>query len=223
MAKRDGKAIARILVDVLLAVCFVAVMATALVEEAPHEFLGLALFAFIVVHVVLNRRWFTALAKGRYTVVRVLQVVSVIGLVVCVVGQAVSALILSKHALAFLPALPGASWARQVHMLCSYWSFAFAFAHMGLQFKTMLSRMGGLRNAPQAVLWLLRIVWLAVAVFGSASFTQLGIADYLFARIQFASADYDAPLALSFARYASIAALIAGCFHYLRVLLGRRR
>ena len=223
VAGKTGKLALRIGVDAALALCFVAVMATALVQEAPHEYLGLALFALMVVHVVVNRRWFTALTRGRYSAVRVLQLVSIVGLVVCVVGQIASAVVLSKHALGFLPAVPGASWARQAHMLCSYWSFMLAFAHVGLQFKGMLARMGGLRNVPAAGLWALRAVWLVVAVFGAVSFVQLGMADYLFARVQFAAADYSAPLVLTFARYASVAILVAGLFHYLRAALETRK
>lgn len=219
MAGRTVNLALRIGIDAALALCFVAVMATALVQEAPHEYLGLTLFVLMLAHVVVNRRWFSTLARGRYSAVRVLQVVSIVGLVVCVVGQIASAVVLSKHALGFLPAVPGASWARQAHLLCSYWSFAFAFAHVGLQFKGMLVRMGGLRDIPVAGLWALRAVWFVVAVFGAVSFVQLGMADYLFARVQFAAADYGAPLALTLSRYAAVAVLIAGLFHYLRVAL----
>ena len=60
----------RIAVDIAMAVVFVAVMATALVQEAPHEYLGIALFALIVAHVVLNRRWLKAMFRGRYSALR---------------------------------------------------------------------------------------------------------------------------------------------------------
>ena len=42
------------------------------------------------------------------------------------------------------------------------------------------------------------------------------------ARVQFAAADYGAPLALTFARYACVMLLVAGVFHYVRVFLGGR-
>lgn len=224
MAEGHGKnAALRIAVDVLMAVCLVAVMSTALVQEAPHEYLGIALVALMIAHLALNRRWLAQVFRGRYDAVRVLQVASVAGLALCLVGQVASALVLSKHALWFLPALPGASWARNVHLACSYWMFVLAFAHAGLQLRGALARMGGVRGIPAGGLWALRIVWAAVAVFGALSFAQLGMGDYLLGRVQFASADYDAPIALSFARFASVAALIAGTFHYMALALGRRR
>ena len=219
--KHATSPVARIVVDVLLSLGFVATMATALVAEAPHEYLGIALFACLVAHIVLNRRWFTSLTRGRYSPVRVLKLVAVIGIGACIIGQVASSVVLSKHALGFLPAVPGASWARQVHMLCSYWSFVFAFAHAGLQFKGMLARMGGLKSASTPVLWCLRFLWIAIAAFGVLSFLQLGVGDYLLGRVQFAFVDGSTPIALTFARYASIAVLVAGCFHYLRALLDK--
>lgn len=207
------------LVDVLLAFDLVIVMATALIEEAPHEYLGIALAVLTIAHVVLNRRWFASLAKGRWNAVRVLQALTIFGLIVCLLGQIVSAVVLSKHALWFLPAVPGASWARGMHMLCSYWMFVFAFAHVGLQFRGMLARMGVLRKMGSAALWVTRVVWALVAVVGVWSFTQLGLSDYLLARIQFAAADHSAPIFVRCGQYAAIAALIAGVFHYVRALL----
>ena len=192
-----------------MAVVMVAVMATALVQEAPHEWLGLALFALVVVHIVLNRRWLSAVFRGRYNVVRVLQVVMLVGLVLCIVGQVASSLVLSKYAFGFLPALPGASWARRVHMLCSYWSFVFAFAHTGLHVR-LPKRMATWK------LWAIRAIAVVIACYGAFSFIQLGMPAYLGGQVQFAMADYATPLALSFARYASMAVLVATLFQFIR-------
>ena len=212
----------RLAVDAAMAAAFVAVMATALVQEAPHEFLGIALFALVVVHVVLNRRWFAALARGRYDAVRVLRLVAVVGLLACVAAQVASSLVLSKHVFWLLPALPGAGLARRVHMLCSYWSFLFAFAHAGLQFRTVVVRLGSKRHLGVVAIWTYRIALVAIACFGAWSFAALGMPAYLTGQVQFAFADYAAPLVLTFAQYASVAVLVAGAFYYLeRLLRGR--
>ena len=210
---------ARIVVDVAMAAAYVAVMATALVQEAPHEFLGIALFALVVVHVALNRRWFAALARGHYDAVRVLQLVATAGLRACIVAQGASSIVLSKHALWFLPALPGAGWARRVHMLCSYWGFVFAFVHAGLQFRTVLVRFGRGRSLGVAATWACRVAFLAVACFGAWSFVSLGLPAYLTGQVQFAFADFSTPLVMTLAQYASIGVLIAGVFYYVARLL----
>ena len=192
-----------------MAMALIAIMATALVQEAPHEWLGIVLFVLLVVHIVLNRKWLAAVFRGRHGALRVLQIVMIVGLVICIVGQIVSSLVLSKHVFGFLPALPGASWARRMHMLCSYWSFVFAFAHVGLQIRTP-------RGMASWQKWVARIVFIAIACFGVYSFVQLGLWQYLTGQVQFAQVDFNAHLVLVMARYASIAVLVAGVFHYIR-------
>lgn len=205
-----------------MAALFVVVMATALVQEVPHEYVGIALFVAVVAHTALNRRWFKVLLRGRYNAVRVLQLVAVVGLLACMVGQVVSSLVLSKYAFGFLPALPGASWARRVHMLCSYWSFVFAFAHAGLQLKGFgrLVRKRG-SDVPNAVVWLGRIMAIAISCYGIYAFVQTGMGMYLLGQVQFAFVDFATPVAILCLRYAAIAVLVATVFHYLRRLISR--
>ena len=199
----------KIVLDIALAATLVAVMATALVQEAPHEWLGVALFVFTVAHIVFNRKWLASVFRGRRNALRVLQIVVIVGLAACVLGQIASSLVISKHAFGFLPVLPGASWARRVHMLCSYWMFVFAFAHVGLHVRTP-------RGLASWQTWALRIAFVAIASFGVYSFVQLNLWAYLTGQVQYAFVDPSIPIALSVARYASVAVLVAGVFHYVR-------
>ena len=199
----------KIVLDVALAATLVAVMATALVQEAPHEWLGVALFVFTVAHIVFNRKWLASVFRGRHNALRVLQVVVIVGLAACVLGQVASSLVISKHAFGFLPVLPGASWARRVHMLCSYWMFVCAFAHVGLHVRAP-------RGLASWQVWALRVAIAAVSCFGACSFVQLNLWAYLTGQVQFAFADPSVPIALSIARYAGVAVLVAGVFHCVR-------
>ena len=213
-----------VIVDAALAGLLVAVMATALVQEAPHEYLGMALFAAAAAHAILNRRRFKALLHGRRNAVGVVSIVVIVSLAICFVGQLASALVLSKFAFGFLPALPGASIARRVHMLCSYWGFALAFAHAGLHMRVLgrLMHIAGARRAlgaPRYAVWAARLLFAAVSCFGVYSFAKLHFGTYLLGGVQFAFADYGAPIASSLASYASIAVLIGGLFHCLRAAL----
>ena len=115
----------------------------------------------------------------------------------------------------WLPALPGANWARRVHMLCSYWLFVLAFVHAGLHIHVP-------RDVPEAKLRVARLVLAAVSCYGAYSFVRLGMLPYLLGQVQFAAADYEAPLVLGFARYTSVGMLIACLAHCLRAALQRR-
>lgn len=196
----------KVFVDVAMAVAFVATMATAIVEEAPHEYLGVALFALVTVHIVLNRRWLAALPRMRRNSLLVAQVATLAVLVACIVGQAASSLVLSRYAFGFLPAIPGASWARRVHMLCAYWSFVAAFAHAGFHIRVPA-------HINSRKLWAMRVAAVVVSCYGAYSFVKLGMLAYLVGRVQFAMVDFETPLALSFARYASVAVLVAAVAH----------
>ncbi|MBQ3301750.1 MAG: DUF4405 domain-containing protein [Eggerthellaceae bacterium] len=204
-----GRNVVKAVLDIAMAAVLVAVMATALVQEAPHEWLGLAMLVLMAAHVVLNRKWLASVFRGRRSVLRVLQIVMVVALVACFAGQVASSLVISKHAFGFLPALPGSSWARRVHMLCSYWMFVLAFVHAGLHIR-LPKRMASWQ------LWVVRVLAVLVACYGAVSFAQLGLLPYLTGQVQFAAADYAAPLALSFARYASVGVLFGGVSHCVR-------
>ncbi len=208
----------KIALDVALAATLVAVMATALVQEAPHEWLGVALFVFTAAHMVVNRKWLASMFRGRHNALRVVQIIVIVGLLACVLGLVASSLVISKHAFGFLPVLPGASWARRVHMLCSYWMFVFSFAHVGLHVRTP-------RGLASWQVWTLRIVLAVIACFGAYSFLQLNLWAYLTGQVQFAFVDPSIPIALAMARYASIAVLVAGVFHYVKagIMLAMKR
>ena len=214
--KSNNRKVLKIAVDVAMAAVLVAVMATALVQEVPHEWLGLALFVLLIAHIVLNRRWLGSVFRGRHNAVRILQIVTIAGLLVCMLGQVASSLVISKHAFAFLPALPGAAWARRVHMICSYWSFVLAFAHAGLHVRAP-------RKLQAWQVWALRIAFFVVAAFGAYSFVRLGLPAYLAGQVQFAAMDAATPLWLVIAQYASVAVLVAGLFYYLRKALGIKK
>ena len=204
-----GTRAAKIFVDVAMAAAFVATMATAIVQEAPHEYLGVALFALVVAHIVLNRKWLAALPRMKRTALLVAQVATLVVLVACIVGQLASSLVLSKHAFGFLPALPGAAWARRVHMLCAYWSFVAAFAHAGLHVRVPA-------HMDAQKLRVIRLTAAAVSCYGVYSFVKLGLPAYLAGRVQFSMVDFGNPLVLSFARYASVAVLVASVAHLTR-------
>lgn len=215
----SNKVIVRRVVDALLGVVLVLVMSTALVQEAPHEFLGIALIVLMCVHVALNRRWFKVLTRGRWTALRAVQVVVIVGLALCLVGQAASAVVLSKHAFGFLPVLPGAAVARRAHMLCSYWMFVLAAAHVGLQMRHLFT--SAYSETPRRSLRVVAYaVLVGIAVFGVFAFAQLNLASYLFGRLQFAAGEPNVVLAC--AQWASVGILVAMVFHAVRLALGKR-
>lgn len=83
-------------------------------------------------------------ASNEYTYngLRVLQTALVVLVLFSMVGSMVSGIILSRHALIFLPIHGGTGWARTVHLLCGYWGFVLMGLHLGLHWSVMLGIAG---------------------------------------------------------------------------------
>ncbi|MBR7188011.1 MAG: hypothetical protein IKD53_05605 [Clostridia bacterium] len=69
MKMRQGNL--RRIIDIGMTVLLLLQMAYQVMGEAAHEWLGMTMTATVIVHQILNRRWYGAMLKGRYTAYRV--------------------------------------------------------------------------------------------------------------------------------------------------------
>lgn len=106
------KTILKIVVDIGMTVMLLFLMAYGLIGEAAHEWLGIGMFVLFITHHILNRKWSRYVFKGRYTMFRMWQTILVIGILLTMVGSMYSGVILSEHALSFLPIKGGRAFAR---------------------------------------------------------------------------------------------------------------
>lgn len=180
-------------------------MAYSLVGEAFHEVLGTAMLALLVVHHVLNRRWYGALAKGRYTPQRVFQTVLDAALLVCMVAQPVSGILISKYLYTFVQVKGAAVWAREMHLCLAYWSFLLMSVHAGTHLVVPLCK---LRKTHSAAWCALVVAVLLVSCWGLYQFVVRDIVGYLTLRVAFAFMDYTQPLPLFLLDYLAMMALI---------------
>ncbi len=110
---------------------------------------------------------------------------------------------MSAHAVPFLYGLLPVSFARQMHLALSYWSFVLMGFHLGLHIPAMTA---GLKwsGKVKAALSLLCAV---IAGLGFRLFVKNGLPDYMFFRTPFAFLDYDKAAVPVFAE--NLAILIA--------------
>lgn len=76
---------------------------------------------------------------------------------------------------------------------------------------------------PPAAVWLARIFAIAVACYGICAFVRMNMGTYLLGQAQFAFADFSAPLALLFVRYAAIAVLVTNVFYCVGRIVSKNR
>ena len=186
------------IVDTLLAVLSIAVVTCAVRDEVNHEWLGIALIILMAGHLWLNRggllRPLARISSGKLpTVQGMLRLVIDIALITILILMAWSSLVISKHALWWLPQLPGAADARAMHMACSHWIFVLSFVHAGVHVKKL----------PHVV------ICLAAAAGGIWAAWQLNLLPYLLLQVDYPFADPSVPLALVAVEYTLVAALAA--------------
>lgn len=199
-----------------MAFVLVALVSTAMVREVAHEWIGIALFALVAVHLVQHRRQVDGAFKGKTTATRAVSLLLLVGALLCVAAQAASSVVLSKYAFSWLPSFPGSSIARQVHMAGSHWAFALMMLHAGLQAWPAVSRK--LKALPRIVVVVLLAVLAAIALWSAV---QLDFASYLFLQVGFAFIDYAKPIAVTAAQYVSFALALFAAGGALRAATAR--
>lgn len=206
----------KIIADILMTVILLFLMAYSLVGEALHEWLGIGMFVLFILHHALNNAWCRNLFKGRYTPFRVFQTVLVVSVLIFMLGSMVSGIVLSRHALAFLPIKGGQSWARTLHMLSAYWGFMFLSLHLGLHWNMMLGMAGRMWKKPSALrIWIVRATGLLIACYGAYAFFKREIGSYMLLKNQFVFFDFGEPLILFLLDYIAVMGLFVCIGHYL--------
>ncbi|MDO4338769.1 MAG: DUF4405 domain-containing protein [Eubacteriales bacterium] len=217
------KMIVKICVDIVMTIALLFLMTYELVGQAVHEWLGIGMFVLFVTHHILNRKWSGNFLKGHYTPLRIWRTLLVVLVLLCMAGSMVSGVILSRHALSFLPISSGCSFARNLHMVSAYWGFVWMSLHLGLHWSMMMAiARKAFPKGSAARTWALRILAVAIAVYGAYVFVKRDIAGYMFLRIQFVFFDFEEPLIFFLLDYAAAMGLFVFAGHYFAELLKRR-
>lgn len=189
------KTILKIAVDIGMTVMLLLLMTYELIGAAAHEWLGIGIFGLFVVHHILNRKWIRCVFKGKYALFRIWQTILVIGILLTMVGSMYSGVILSEHALSFLPIKGGWAFARSLHMVCAYWGFILMSLHLGLHWGMMVGMAKRfVKETPIVGKYLFRVIALLAAGYGAYAFIQREIGRYMFLKNHFAFFNFEEPL-----------------------------
>lgn len=203
-------------ITVGLGLAFVGAMATAAVFDTAHEWMGVAVIVLALIHMGLSRKVTVGLwRKGSCG--GVVKLFTDALLVLCLFGLGVSSVILSAHVFSWLPALPGASWARMVHFLCSFWGFVLLGVHVGAHFRIMLAHVRIPRPAKDAA----KVCFVLCAACGVWSLFDLGMASYLTYSVQFMNIEQGMPLASRFMQFFCVGVLLAGVSYVVSAMCRR--
>ena len=174
------------IVDILLGIGLLLLMSYKVTGEAGHEWTGIVMTVLMILHQILNRKWYAALFKGKYTPLRTVQTLVNAALVICFVLTALCGINMSVHAVPFLSEFMRASLGRRLHLTLSHWCFVLMGLHLGLHIPAMLK---GIKSSN------VRRIGFGCSILAAGAglrlFLKNGYPDYLFYRVPFAFLDYD--------------------------------
>ena len=191
------------IVDAVMSVLLLVLMAYQVTGEAAHEWIGMCMTVLVIIHQILNRKWYSALFKGKYNIYRTLSTVINVLLILSFALTAFSGMSMSGHAVPFLYGMAPISFARRTHLSMSHWSFVLMGLHLGMHIPAMMSgmkRTGKVQGKEQGkeqgnnqdkTSFIPACFFTVLAGIGLWLFLRNGIPEYLFFRVPFAFLDYD--------------------------------
>ena len=203
--------------------------------DIVHEILGVSLFVLWAVHIALNRRWYTALFRGKYNPFRVMQTVINCCILICTIFLMISGIMLSNHIFTFLDIQGGLGFARIAHLLASHWYYLFMSLHIGLHVGMIANKIKqkkearGESSAEQiksqgtARKNIFRILLAISCAYGVYAFITRGVWKYLVLRQQFFFFDLERGYILFALDYISIIILFATLSHFAATILKKNR
>ena len=200
----------RMPLDILMTILSVILMGGTMLfpDDRIHQICGIALVVLWAVHVVLNRRWYGSLFKGKYQPFRIMQLIVNCGVLICALLLMISGLLMAW----FIPADwvgEALGFARTTHLIASHWYYIFMAFHIGLHAAMIANKMKIHGIVP-------RIICIIISLYGVYAFIVRGVWKYMFGLQQFFFFDFNRGYVLFALDYLSILVLFATVIHYIR-------
>ena len=171
------------IVDVVLTVLLLLLMAFQVTGDVLHEWLGIGMTITLVLHHILNCKWYQAVFKGRYTPFRIVMTAVNTLLLISIASTALSGMSMSSHAVPFLYGMIHVMTARTLHLAMSWWSFILMGVHIGLHMRAMTAKL------PDNGKMVFKVILTGISGVGMWLFLKSGIVNYITFRTHFAFLD----------------------------------
>ena len=182
----------KISVDILMTILLLFLMGYQFWGDAAHEWVGFFLFILFILHHLLNIQWYKNLFRGRYTPLRIFQLIIDISLFFVMIGLMISSILLSSYVLSFLKIQGMTSFARILHMATAYWSYVLMALHLGLHWGILVALVRKnmvfpLRLKPRITL----LIAVVIALMGLGVFIQRDLLTYMLVQTEFVFLDFN--------------------------------
>lgn len=194
-------------IDASMTVLLLLLMAYQITGQELHEWFGIGMLVLFLLHNILNIRWYGNLFKGKYTLLRVMQVIINFSVLASMLCLGFSGIVMSRHVFAELPIHGPMATARTMHLAASYWGFVLMSIHLGFHWSMILGMFGrlwGRTKMPAAFTWLLRFIAVFIAGYGAYCFHKENIVSYMFLKQEFVFFDFERSAVSVFTEYISM-------------------
>lgn len=174
------------IIDLIMTGNLLFLMALQVTQQLAHEWIGIAMTVLFIVHHIFNYKYYKTIFKGKYSFLKVFQLMISVLLLASFIATAFSGMAISRYATPFMKGIMKASDARKLHLVISYWSYVLMGVHIGLHFGIITAKLpkGVFRIISAAVIT-------GVSVWGFMLFLDANIFEYMFMQTHFAFPDYD--------------------------------
>lgn len=210
----------KIIIDVLMTAALLALMAYQVVGQELHEWFGAGMLLLFIAHTILNIKWYGALFKGKYKPLRIAGTILNIAVFAAIITLGYSGIVMSRHLFKFLSIRSGMALARTLHLCVSYWGFVLMSVHLGFHWGMIFGMITRKITLKPALLWILRVIAAAAAVYGAVLFVKADIFSYMLNKVDFAFFDFEKNAVLVFAEYLAMMTAWVVIGHYIAKLLG---
>ena len=192
---QNKKNIIKKIVDVGMTVLLLCLMAYQVTGNTLHEWLGIGMTVVLIIHHILNIKWYCSLFKGKYNAYRIIVTLVNTLLLASIALTAFCGMSMSNKAVPFMYGMADMVFARKMHLALSYWSFILMGVHLGLHLPAMTAKI----KPNKKIGIVITVAFTALAGWGLWLFIKNGIPEYLTLKTHFAFLDYDKSAVLVFA------------------------
>ena len=211
-----GKRKIQTAVDMVMMVLLFLLMPYSLIGEAFHEWCGIALFLFFILHHVLNRNWLKNIAKGKYTPFRIYNTVLDVLLFGVMFILPVSGILMAGYVFSFSFHVVVS---RQVHLSLSYWGFVLIGLHLGNHWQMAVGKLFLGKRMAAWQEWVIHRIPAVLSVYGGYAFIARDFWEYMFLKTRFVFLDFNEPVYQFLADYMAVMVLFVFAGYYISKML----
>lgn len=161
----------KIIVDILLLILMLAEYSRQYLPPEIHEIIGICIIVLIIIHLYLNKNYFKAVSKGRYTFKRKFELGVNVGFLIVFALTCIFGLLSSQNILVFLNI--GNLTTVYLHKILAYICIILLGMHLGINLKGMFKK---LEKSGKTLIYL---TYTLIIICGAYSLIQVDFYNHL--------------------------------------------